>query len=144
MLVIAVQLWRATAHVPLAEMTRNVVLVVHLQKLGNGCLGFGQIGTDATPILTRSGWTGETFTPGDLVRVRANPDKNAQRQHALLSTIEKEDGTVLSARSYFLRRADDAQSLASTSDLSGRWEMRFSDYDRYYASWADVELTEAL
>jgi hypothetical protein len=101
-----------------------------------------EIETDATPILTRSGWTRESFLPGDQVHVRANPDKNAQRKHALLTSIEKEDGSVFSARSYFLRKAEDAGSLARAADISGRWEMRFSDYNRYYAGWAAVALTE--
>ncbi len=100
-----------------------------------------EIETDATPILTRSGWTSESLVVGDRVSVRANPDKSVQRNHALLVSIEREDGAVLSARSYFLRKTDDLRSLASTSDFSGLWEMRFEDYDRYYAGWAEVSLT---
>lgn len=101
-----------------------------------------EIETDATPILARSGWTSESFAVGDQVSVRANPDKNVRRNHALLVSIETEDGAVLSARSYFLRKTADLGSLASTSDFSGLWEMRFEDYDRYYAGWAEVGLTE--
>jgi len=101
-----------------------------------------EIETDATPILTRSGWTSDSFEVGDEVAVRAHPDRNLRRRHALLLSIEREDGAVLSARSYFLRKTDDTGSLASTSDFSGRWEMRFEDYNIYYARWAEVALTE--
>jgi len=101
-----------------------------------------EIETDATPILIRSGWTSDSFAVGDQVNVRANPDKNAQRRHALLVSIEREDGAVLSARSYFLRKADEPGAIASTSDFSGLWELRFADYDRYYARWGQVALTE--
>jgi len=101
-----------------------------------------EIETDATPILTRSGWTSDSFVVGDQVSVRANPDRNLQRRHALLLSIEREDGAVLSARSYFLRKTDDIGSLASAMDFSGLWEMRFEDYNTYYARWAEVALTE--
>ena len=67
-----------------------------------------EIETDATPILTRSGWTAESLVPGDRVSVRANPDRNIERRHALLVSIAKQDGAVFSARSYFLRKPDDA------------------------------------
>ncbi len=101
-----------------------------------------EIETDATPILTRSGWTSDSLAIGNQVAVRAHPDRNVQRKHALLLSIETEDGAVLSARSYFLRKSDDLGSLASAADFSGLWEMRFADYDRYYAGWSDVMLTE--
>lgn len=102
-----------------------------------------EIETDALPILIRSGWTSESLQPGDRILVRARPDRNRERNHALLVSLEKDDGTVMSARSYFLRKNAEAESLASASDLSGLWELRFEDYDRYYAAWAEVELTDA-
>ncbi|MBT5320232.1 MAG: hypothetical protein HOL45_10050 [Chloroflexi bacterium] len=101
-----------------------------------------EIETDATPILTRSGWTSDSFMIGDQVSVRANPDRNLPRRHALLLSIERDDGAVLTARSYFLRKTDDLGALASTSEFSGRWEMRFEDYNTYYARWAEVGLSE--
>ena len=101
-----------------------------------------EIETDPVPILARSGWTRESIQPGDRVLIRARPDSNRQRNHALLVSIEKEDGSVLSSRSYFLRNPDDQQSLAHASDFSGLWELRNEDYDRYYAGWGAITLTE--
>lgn len=101
-----------------------------------------EIETDATPILTRSGWTSESLLPGDQVTVRANPDRNIQRKHALLVSLAKADGAVLTARSYFLRKEGDTQALARASDLSGVWELSVLDFEPFYERWAEVELTE--
>ena len=101
-----------------------------------------EIETDATPILTRSGWTSESLLPGDQVTVRANPDRNAQRKHALLVSVAKTDGAVLTARSYFLRKEGDTQALARASDMSGVWELSVLDFEPFYERWAEVELTE--
>lgn len=101
-----------------------------------------EIETDATPILTRSGWTPQSLIPGDRVTVRANPDKNVQRKHALLVSIAKDDGAILTARSYFLRKPGDTESLARASDMSGVWELSFLDFEPFYEAWAEVPLTE--
>ena len=101
-----------------------------------------EIETDATPILTRSGWTPASLVPGDQVSVRANPDRNVQRKHALLVSITKDDGAILTARSYFLRKEGDTQALARASDMSGIWELRFLDFEPFFGRWAQVPLTE--
>jgi hypothetical protein len=117
---------------------------IHIETRDDaGELVVWEIETDALPILIRSGWTSESLQPGDRILVRARPDRNRQRSHALLVSLEKDDGTVMSARSYFLRKAANADSRVSASDLSGLWELQFEDYDRYYAAWAEVELTDA-
>jgi hypothetical protein len=101
-----------------------------------------EIETDATPILTRSGWTPESLVAGERVTVRANPDKNVERRHGLLVSVSKGDGATLSARSYFLRGADDTRSLARASDMSGIWELSVLDFEPFYETWAEVELTQ--
>jgi len=100
-----------------------------------------EIETDATPILTRSGWTRDSLVAGDQVTIRANPDNNAARRHGLLVSVSTSDGATLTARSYFLRGADDTQSLARASDLSGIWELSVADFEPYYDNWAQVDLT---
>jgi hypothetical protein len=100
-----------------------------------------EIETDATPILTRSGWTRNSFAPGEQITVRANPDKNAQRRHALLVSASKSDGATFTARSYFLRDANDTSALARAADMSGIWELSVADFEPYYLNWAQVELT---
>ena len=101
-----------------------------------------EIETDAVPILARSGWSRESIQPGDQVLVRAMPDRNRQRNHALLLTLERGDGSILSARSYFLRQSNDTESLAQATDFSGTWELHRDDYDIYYAGWGKVAITE--
>ncbi len=101
-----------------------------------------EIETDATPILTRSGWTSESFAFGDQVTVRANPDRNLRRKHALLVSIAKTAGAVLTARSYFLRKEGDTRALARASDMAGVWELSFLDFEPFYERWAEVALTE--
>jgi hypothetical protein len=100
-----------------------------------------EIETDATSILTRSGWTSESLTPGDQVLVRAYPDKRTEKKHALLVSIATENET-LAARSYFLRKTDDAVSRASAFDMSGVWELGFSDFREFYEAWAQAKLTD--
>ncbi|MFL2546633.1 MAG: DUF6152 family protein [Candidatus Rariloculaceae bacterium] len=101
-----------------------------------------EIETDATPILLRSGWTSESLQPGSQVVVRANPDRNVNRNHALLVSIEREDGAVFAARSDFLRTEDESDLLASAASMNGIWELSYRDYNSFYAVWAEVALTE--
>jgi hypothetical protein len=48
------------------------------------------IETDPTPVMSRSGWTRESFTPGDAVVVRANPDRRSDVTHALGTAADRE------------------------------------------------------
>lgn len=121
----------------------NPHVYIHVETVDDaGAAVEWEIETDATPILTRSGWTSSTFAPGDRVTVRANPDRNTQRAHALLVSIAKDDGAVLTARSYFLRKEGDTQAFARAADMSGIWELSFLDFEPFYARWAEVALTE--
>ncbi len=101
-----------------------------------------ELETDATPILTRSGWTRDSLTPGDRVLVRGNPDKNPERRQALLVSITKQNGEVLAARSYFLRKEDNSTAVPSSPDLTGVWELSFTDYTGFYAAWDQLALTD--
>ena len=75
-----------------------------------------QLETDATSILARSGWTSESVTVGDEVVIRANPDRNTERNHGLLVSLATEDGVVLTPRS------GGRAALIGASDLSGVWD----------------------
>ena len=83
------------------------------------------------------------LSPATKCSSERRPDRNRERRHALLVSAEKDDGTVLAARSYFLARGGDLATRPRATDLSGIWELRFEDYGRYYTSWAQVQLTEA-
>ena len=72
--------------------------------------------TGSTPIMTRSGWSPDLFTPGDAVTVRAHPDRS-HRTHAMMISIEKaDDGSV------WIQDEADYEATASTTTLEGVWK----------------------
>ena len=71
--------------------------------------------TDAVPILARSGWSRELVAVGSVVTVRANPDRNAQRNHALIVSIALGSGVVLTPR------AAAAATTARATSVAGVW-----------------------
>jgi hypothetical protein len=73
------------------------------------------IETDGTSLLTRSGWRRDTLAVGSLVTVRANPDRNARRHHALLISMAKADGVVLTPR------AGGGEGTARATSVAGVW-----------------------
>ncbi len=73
------------------------------------------IETDPVPILTRSGWRRELLTVGSVVTVRANPDRNLQRNHAILVSIALGNGVV------WTPRAAAATSTARATSVAGVW-----------------------
>lgn len=78
------------------------------------------IETGATPIMKRSGWTRDSFASGDIVSVRSNPDRNSEKKHGYLLSIEGTDGIALSSR----QRSPDSDisaTGATTTNLSGIW-----------------------
>jgi hypothetical protein len=73
------------------------------------------IETDPVPILVRSGWSRESLAVGSAVTVRANPDRNAQRNHAILVSLALGNGAVLTPRSVR------AASTVRATSVSGVW-----------------------
>ena len=82
----------------------------------DGQTGEWAIETDAIPILTRSGWRREAVVVGSEVTVRANPDRNTQRNHARLLSMALGDGVALTPRS-----GGRASSVARATSLEGVW-----------------------
>lgn len=80
-----------------------------------------EIETDATPILSRSGWDPNTLQPGDPVVVRMNPVHDISRSHARLRSLTKADGSVWSARSSFAGGTSDLAGGSQADDISGIW-----------------------
>ena len=87
------------------------------------------IETDGTSLLTRSGWNRNSFGVGDVVTIRANPDRNAQRDHALLISVARAGGAVLRPRSGGVVVASRATSLSGVWDgLRGFTQRRFGAF----------------
>ena len=72
--------------------------------------------TDPVPILSRSGWSRESLAVGSKVTVRANPDRNADRNHGLLVSIALANGVVL------VPRAPAAPIVARATSVAGVWD----------------------
>jgi hypothetical protein len=82
---------------------------------GTGKPAQWMIETDPVPILTRSGWRREQVAVGSTVTVRANPDRNPQRTHALLVSIAVGNGVVLTPR------APAAPLTVKATSIAGIW-----------------------
>ena len=75
------------------------------------------IETDPVPILNRSGWRRELLAIGSPVTVRANPDRNPQRNHAVLLSIALANGVVWTPRSAVAPGTAKATSVAGSGTV---------------------------
>jgi hypothetical protein len=116
----------------------HVYITVDLASGGNWLFE-----TDAIPILLRSGWSSNSITVGETVIVHGNPGKNDQERRALLTSITKDDGSVLSPRSHFENADNDtsAQSAVGVSSLAGIWELPNGDSGSFLPTWGNIRLT---
>lgn len=94
-----------------------------------------QLETDAIPLLLRSGWEKDTLQPGDRIAVRANPDRNPSRNHALIESLRMEDGTILTSV------PAGTEPISSATSLAGQWQQVVS-WGEYIGQVAGVPLTE--
>ena len=92
-----------------------------------------EIETDATPILSRSGWSRDTLAPGDPVVVRMNPVFDTSRTHARLISLSKDDGSVWSARSSFAGTTEDLRGGTQAESLAGVWATPVSTNRRIFS-----------
>ncbi|HEY5624551.1 MAG TPA: DUF6152 family protein [Gammaproteobacteria bacterium] len=95
---------------------RNPHVYVFIETQEQGQAVEWQLEGDPIPIMTRSGWSADTLAPGDNVRVRLNPDKNAARRHGLLINLTTPDGTVLEPRS------GGRASTVRAASIEGIWD----------------------
>ena len=98
------------------------------------------IETDATPVMSRSGWTRDSFVPGDAVTVRANPDRRSDKAHALLLSVDRSDGASLTSWNRAGRFVDSESTTAR--DLGGVWRGEISTARAFINTMLDHPLTE--
>jgi len=79
------------------------------------------IETDAVAVMTRSGWTRDSFVPGDVVSARINRDRDSSKAHGLLLSIQNSGGEQLVSINRFRDRMN-YDANARTTDLSGVWQ----------------------
>lgn len=91
--------------------------------------------TGATPILARSGWTPHSLEAGDVITVRAHPERNSDHKYAILLSLQKQDGTVL------MQKPEDTAAAHATS-IAGVWRGREETIGPIYQQLHDAKLTE--
>lgn len=99
------------------------------------------IETDPTPVMSRSGWTRDSFSPGDLVTVRANPDRRADAKHGLLLSIEGADGVAMTSWNTSGQDTHDGPAVRAES-LNGIWQGERSSLKNFAAELMAHPLTE--
>jgi hypothetical protein len=98
--------------------------------------------TDAVPVMVRSGWTRDSFSPGDTVTVRVRPDKNPSKHHGLLVSIAGDDGIPMASQN----RGDEEGieiTGASATSLAGLWAARRLEAFKVFPPPDEIALTAA-
>lgn len=102
-----------------------------------------EIETGSTPILAHSGWSADSLAVGDVISVRAHPERGTDRRYAVLQSLTTQDGTVL--RQGILP----SKSTETTDNLNGVWKSRLEPgapievLSALFADFMRVPLTEA-
>lgn len=102
-----------------------------------------EIETGSTPILAHSGWSADSLAVGDVISVRAHPERGTDRRYAVLQSLTTRDGTVL--RQGILP----SKSTETTDDISGVWKSRLEPdapievFSGLFEELMAVPLTEA-
>jgi len=102
-----------------------------------------EIETGSTPILVHSGWSADSLKEGDVISVRAHPERGTDRHYAVLQSLTTQDGTVL--RQGILP----SRATETTTDISGIWKSRLETHapievlSALFADFIEVPLTAA-
>jgi len=92
--------------------------------------------TGSTPIMIRSGWSPELFSPGDVITVRGHPDRR-HPAHAMMISIEKADGSV------WIQDERDTPATANATSLAGVWKGIGATLEPFNTALNSISLTEA-
>ena len=95
-----------------------------------------EIETGATPIMRRSGWAPNSLTAGDVISIRAHPERGTDRNYALFVSLEKENGDILSQTS------GDPQVIAVATTLEGTWKGFGPSLEPFRRAFNQIPLTE--
>ncbi|NIW24509.1 MAG: hypothetical protein GWN29_08055 [Gammaproteobacteria bacterium] len=96
---------------------RNPHVYIYVESPNDtGGMSEWQIEADPTPIMARSGWGPDSLAPGDPVIVRGYPDRTAPDEHALLISLARPDGVLLTMRT------GGRDAPAAAESITGRWD----------------------
>ncbi|MBH98255.1 MAG: hypothetical protein CMM56_07355 [Rhodospirillaceae bacterium] len=95
---------------------RNPHIMIYVET-EDGTLGQveWEIETGSVPIMSRSGWESSMISPGDVVTIRAHPERSG-RNRAILNTLETGDGRLWS------QIEGDLEATAIADSLEGVWK----------------------
>lgn len=105
--------------------------------------GEWEIETGSTPILIHSGWSEDSLNTGDIIQLRAHPERGTSRNYALLQSLTTEDGIVLK------QGIVPSKATETTTDINGVWKSRlepqapFEVVSALFADFIQVPVTES-
>ncbi len=95
---------------------RNPHIMIYVETLDSqGEIVEWEIETGSTPIMSRSGWSASMLGPGDIVTIRAHPERGGTNS-AILNTLETTDGSVWSQIEV------DEEPTAVADSIEGVWK----------------------
>ena len=103
----------------------------------NGETAVWGIEAGSTPVMSRSGWTREMFSPGDVVAIRAHPDRNPDRHLAMMISMEDSDGRV------WIQDESESEATAQAESIAGAWRGRLPTLGPFREALGEVPLTPA-
>ena len=82
--------------------------------------------------MSRSGWVSSLLSPGDVVTIRAHPERSG-RNRAILNTLETKDGNLWS------QVEGDLEATATATSLDGVWKgLSHTNVRRQFANVAQL------
>jgi hypothetical protein len=117
---------------------RNPHITVYIEvEDENGATTEWGIEAGSTPVMSRSGWTQGMLQPGDNITVRAYPDRNPDRKHVMMVSIQTADERV------WIQDESDYQGTAAADSIEGVWKGRVSTIGPFREKLDQTPLTEA-
>jgi hypothetical protein len=93
-------------------------------------------------MMELSGWSASTLRAGDLIRAEVSPARNPTRKAAILSSLQRADGTVL-LRSGGTPLPAPAPAAIAAGSLSGNWLPASREFVRFVGPLDGWPLTES-
>ncbi|MGI9258367.1 MAG: DUF6152 family protein, partial [Gammaproteobacteria bacterium] len=95
------------------------------------------IETGSTPVMSRSGWTRDMLQAGDVVSVRAHPDRNPARHLAMMISLEDSGGRV------WIQDESESEATERAESIAGAWRGRLPTLGPFREALGEVPLTPA-
>jgi hypothetical protein len=94
-----------------------------------------EVETGATPILARSGWSGNSLLVGEQITVRGHPARDRERHYTILVSLDKSDGTTLQ------QSVTNPAATAAATSLAGIWKGNLANLEDVAQRFRSIPLT---